>query len=133
MIAAVILSVALAAGWEPVTATLTAYCPCKTCCGVRGVGITANGTDTRDEPYGIASDPLALPYGTVLWIPTGLGYLDRQAPADPDRQFTVDDTGGIVRRRTRQTGRLHIDLRFIHHRNAVRFGVKTATVYVWKD
>jgi len=132
--ALLMLAAMLAAGeWVAVDVTATAYCPCQLCCGRRGVGITANGTDTRTEPYGIAADPTRIPYGSVIWIPTGEGYLDRSRPDDDARQFTVDDTGGIIRRRTRQTGRVHLDLRFIQHRNAVRFGVRRMTVYLWKD
>ena len=134
-IAALLLlcAAAWAGEWREIEATLTAYCPCPICCGVRAVGLTADGTDVRDRPYGIAADPKRLPYGTRLWIPPGLGYLDHQRPSDEDRQFIVDDTGGIIRRRTRATGRIHLDLRFRHHGNAVRFGIKTATVWVWID
>ena len=117
--------------WQATEAVLTAYDPCKACCGRRAVGLTATGVDTRSRPYGIAADSDALPYGIIVWIPAGLGYLDRSRPDDEGRQFPVDDTGGILRRRTRATGVLHLDLRFIHHGNAVRFGIKTATVYVW--
>lgn len=133
--AALLLLVAIAgaAEWVAVDVTATAYCPCKICCGLRGVGITANGTDTRTTPYGIAADPDRIPYGSTIWIPTGEGYLDKSRPDDDARQFTVDDTGGIIRRRTRQTGRVHLDLRFIQHRNAERFGVRRMTVYLWKD
>ena len=126
------LAVFLEAGeWTPLEVTATAYCPCKICCGVRAAGITANNTKVKDVPYGVASSPDHLPYGTSVWIPTGYGYLDHTYPSDEERCFSVDDTGGIVRRRTRETGRVHIDLRFIQHRNAVRFGVKWITIYVW--
>jgi 3D (Asp-Asp-Asp) domain-containing protein len=122
---------AWAGEWSAIEATLTAYCPCQVCCGVRAVGLTANGTDVVRQPYGIAADPTRIPYGTRLWIPIGVGYLDNQRPTDEQRQFTVDDTGGIIRRRTRATGRIHLDVRFRQHGNAVRFGIKTSTVWVW--
>jgi len=131
--ALLMLAAMLAAGeWVAAEATCTAYCPCRVCCGARAAGITANGTDVRRQPYGIAADPDRLPYGTTVWIPAGIGYLDRSRPDDEGRQFEVDDTGGIIRRRTRATGRLHLDLRFMRHSNAVRFGVLTTTVWVWK-
>lgn len=133
MIATALLSAALAASWEPLEVTATAYCPCQICCGRRAAGITANNTKVKDVPYGVASSPDYLPYGTYVWIPRGYGYLDNTYPSDEERCFSVDDTGGIVRRRTRETGRVHIDLRFIQHRNALYFGVKRITIYVWKD
>jgi 3D (Asp-Asp-Asp) domain-containing protein len=134
MIAAALLSAVLAASWEPLEVVATAYCPCTYCCGHRAAGVTADGTRTKDEPYGVATgSTTALPYGTVVWIPASSGYLSNQLPADEQRQFTVDDTGGLLRSNTRATGVVHIDLRFRHHGNARRFGVKRITIYVWKD
>lgn len=132
MIALLMLACCLGAGeWAPVEVTATAYCPCRACCGSRAAGLTADGTDVREWPYGIAVDPRWLPYGTPILVPHGNGYLDQQQPKA--RLFYADDTGGIIRRRTRTTGRPHIDLRFRQHGNAVRFGVRVITVYVWRD
>ncbi len=83
--------------------------------------------------HGIAADQRALPFGSSVWIPTGYNYLDNQAADDDQRTFTVDDTGGAIVSKTRSTGILHLDLRFIHHRNAVKFGVKSATIYIWHE
>ena len=69
----------------------------------------------------------------MVIIPRGIGYLDHTFTSDADRQFFVDDTGGAIRRNTRTTGRVHIDLRFVKHRNALRFGVKRIDILVWKD
>lgn len=129
---AILASLCLAGEWAELSVTATAYCPCKICCGVRGVGITADGTDVREYPYGVASVPAFLPYGTKVIIPHGIGYLDKTYPED-DRVFTVDDTGGALRRNTFKTGHIHIDLRFIQHANALRFGVKRITIFVWED
>ena len=119
LLALLLLAAPLAAeGWEPLEVTATAYCPCTLCCGGRAAGITADNTKVSEYPYGVASDPKRLPYGTVVIIPHGVGYLDGTYPADADRQFFVDDTGGALRRNTSATGRVHIDLRFIQHRNA---------------
>lgn len=126
-------SLACAGEWVPMEVTATAYCPCQICCGSRAAGITADNTKVSEWPYGIASDPQRLPYGTVVIIPHGIGYLDKTYPADADRQFFVDDTGGALRRNTRRTGRVHIDLRFVQHRNALRFGVKRITILVYKE
>lgn len=134
LIALLLLSAALAAAeWVPLEVVATAYCPCKICCGVRAAGITANNTKVSEVPYGVASDPDRLPYGSTVWIPPGFGYLDVSRGEDGQRQFPVDDTGGVVRRRTRETGTVHVDLRFIQHRNAKRFGVKRMTIWVWRD
>jgi 3D (Asp-Asp-Asp) domain-containing protein len=127
------LHVAAANGCPSLQRSRRIVSPCQVCCGVRAAGLTADGTDVRSQPYGIAADPTRLPYGTRIWIPLGIGYLDNQRPSDEQRQFTVDDTGGIIRRRTRATGRIHLDLRFRQHRNAQRFGVQTTTVWVWID
>jgi 3D (Asp-Asp-Asp) domain-containing protein len=118
-----------AEGWQPVKVTATAYCPCAICCGVRAVGLTADGTDVRDWPYGIAVDPKRIAYGTQIYVPVGEGYLDAQSPNG--RVFYADDTGGIIRRRTRATGVIHIDLRFRQHSSAQKFGVRRMTVFVW--
>jgi 3D (Asp-Asp-Asp) domain-containing protein len=128
-----LFSVVFAAHWEPVEVVATAYCPCVICCGRRAAGITANNTKVKDVPYGIASDPDRIPYGTTIWIPAGYGYLDNARQGDEARQFTMDDTGGALRRETKELGVLRIDLRFIQHRNAKRFGRKLITIYIWKD
>ena len=130
LLALLVAVCAAAEGWQPVEVVCTGYCGCKICCGVRAVGLTADGTDIRDWPYGIAVDPQQIPYGTPIYIPAGEGYLDRQQPED--RVFYADDTGGIIRRRTRATGTIHLDLRFRRHSSAQRFGVRRMTVFIWK-
>ncbi len=117
-----------AASWEPVEVVATAYCPCRICCGVRAVGLTADGTDVREWPYGIAVDPCQIDYGTPIIVPRGEGYLDRRS----DRIFYADDTGGIIRRKTRSTGTIHIDLRFKTHWSAERYGKKTITIFIYR-
>jgi len=134
MIALLLLaSLACAGEWVPMDVVATAYCPCRICCGVRGVGITADGTDTREVPYGVASDPRVLPYGSTVWIPPGLGYLDASRSTDESREFPVDDTGGTIRTEARRSGVPRIDLRFKHHGSAQRFGRKAMTIYIWRD
>ena len=84
--------------------------------GDRWRWITADGrTDVRTTPYGIAVPRLAggrpaWPYGTRVLIPAGQGYLDQTRP--DQRIFIVDDTGAGIRRRTKESGILHLDLRF---------------------
>lgn len=45
----------------------------------------------------------------------------------------ADDTGGRLKKDQRERGIPRIDLRFIHHRSAVRFGRRRMTVYIWRD
>lgn len=133
--AALLLLVGLlqAGEWVPMEVIATAYCPCKICCGVRGVGITADGTDTREVPYGVASDPSYLPYGSSVWIPPDSGYLEASRPTEEQRIFSVDDTGGQLRTETRTGGTVRVDLRYKHHGSARHFGRKALTIYVWRD
>ena len=133
LLALLICTSTWAAGWEPMEVIATAYCGCVRCCGERAAGITANNTKIREVPYGVASDPDCLPYGSTVWIPPGVGYLDASRSTDESRQFPVDDTGGLIRSNTRRTGIPHIDLRFIRHSNAKKFGRKTITIYVWRE
>lgn len=81
--------------WRPVVVTTTAYAPTREQCD-DSPGETATGSDAF-ATYGIAADPRALPYGTVLRIP---GYGEAR----------VDDTGGDMRRAF-DRGVIHLDLR----------------------
>lgn len=125
-----IFSSLAAAEWQPLTVVATAYCAKSCCCGPRAVGLTADGTDTKTWPYGVAVDPKIIPYETPILIPVGAGYLDRQSPTE--RVWYADDTGGIIRRRTRSTGIPHIDLRFRTHRAAQQFGIKRITIWIYR-
>ena len=108
--------------------TVTAYCPCATCCGWRlnrhgnpvynygpnrgsrkKIGYTSTGT--RADIGTIAADPRSIPYGTRLEIP-GYGY------------GIVEDTGGALRGN-------HVDIFFHSHREAMRWGVKNIEVKLW--
>jgi 3D (Asp-Asp-Asp) domain-containing protein len=86
---------------------VTAYCPCRRCCGRFADGRTS--TDTTAWRPGIAADPTVLPYGTVVEVP---GY----------GTHPVDDTGGAMRRHWRRDGILHIDVRMTYHWQARQWG-----------
>lgn len=115
--------------WETVVATAytpsdpidDAYHDTK---GARWRWITADGvTDVRRHPYGLAV-PLRhgepwLRFGTRVIIPTGLGYLDRSR-AD-EREFVVDDVGNGVAYFPSEAGHVHIDLRWVDRRDALRW------------
>jgi 3D (Asp-Asp-Asp) domain-containing protein len=93
--------------------------------------LTATGVSTLGRPYGIAVDPRAIPFGTRLVIPAGNGYLDRLYP--DDRLFIADDTGPLITNATRDTGVVHIDLRYIGVDDALRFGVRRFRVFIITD
>ncbi len=97
-------------------ATVTAYCPCSRCCGARARGRTSLGGSAWLP--GIAADPRALPYGTVVDVP-GYGV------------HTVDDTGGAMRDSWRNHGRLHLDIRMKTHYEARQWGRRTMKVRVY--
>ncbi|HYE08142.1 MAG TPA: hypothetical protein VEL07_21695 [Planctomycetota bacterium] len=82
-------------GWLPCPATITAYTPRREECD-EDPDVTATGTDAFRQA-GIAADPRAIAYRTVLRVP---GY--GEAP--------VDDTGGAMRQ-SWERGTVHLDLR----------------------
>ena len=109
--------------------TVTAYCPCATCCGwklnrygrpvfnygsKRGyrkkVGYTSTGTHA--DIGTIAADTRSIPYGTKLYV-QGYGF------------GVVEDTGGALKGN-------HIDIFFHSHAEAMRWGVKSMKVAVWE-
>ena len=97
-------------GWESLgTYTITAYCPCKTCCGQWADGITASG-ETATEGVTIAASS-ELDFGTVVRI--------------DGHEYTVQDRGGAI------TGN-RMDLYFENHDDALAWGVQTKEVEVEK-
>jgi len=91
-------------------AQTTGYCPCTICCG-KNDGITASGRNAYEYPWGIAAGRLSwVPKNTWMMVP-GYGYA------------LVDDTGGAMRQSAKR-GIIHLDLRFVTHQNARRWGVR---------
>ena len=103
---------------------VTAYCPCKKCCGwhrtwlgkpvtkggyPKKVGVTASGV--KAKPGTIAADTNKYPFGTVMYIP-GYGY------------GTVQDRGGDIKGE-------HIDVFYKKHKQALQWGRVKTDVYVW--
>ncbi len=107
---------------------VTAYCggPCEQC---ETTGVTANGTNTVDVPYGVAGSP-NLPLGCTVLVPYGAGYLDATYPRDSQRLFELDDRGGALRTEWRKSGVTRLDLRYKQHSYAQRFGRKTMMVWI---
>lgn len=93
---------------------VTAYCPCKKCCGPGAKGLTASG---RSISYNggqfVAADTRVLKFGTKLVIP---GYAN-------ETPVQVIDRGGAIKG-------YHIDLFFPTHEQAKQWGVKWMQVQV---
>ena len=108
--------------------TVTAYCPCDSCCGWerdwlgraiysygehkgerKRVGVTADGSNARHGM--IAADTRCYPFGTRLYVP-GYGY------------GVVRDRGGDIQ------GPRRLDLFFPRHRQALAWGRQTVDVVV---
>ena len=95
---------------------VTAYCPCKQCCGRQGRGITASGKKVTYSKAFVAADTDLLPFHTRLSIP---GY----AKGKP---VPVLDRGGdIVGKR--------LDVYFPTHAQAEKWGRKKLPVTVLTD
>jgi 3D (Asp-Asp-Asp) domain-containing protein len=89
--------------------------------------LTATGRATGVFPYGVAADPARLPYGTRVIVPVEMGYMSETMPLEP---HVVDDTGSIVKRLSKATGTLHLDVRYRTTWSARRFGVKEGWVFI---
>lgn len=85
---------------------------------------TSTRVDVRNEPYGLAVDPRALPYDTEVVVP---GY--RQVSA-PNAVYQPDDTGGKLRQTWAAKRLLHIDVRFATNYSANQWGVRYQIVWV---
>lgn len=114
--------------WRPVWVEVTAYCPCKVCCGPQAQGVTANGTSVQNEPYNFAGDRYWWPFGARVWVPLGHGVLDNARKSD--RVFTVDDRGAALDKESRRKKIPRLDLRVREHWWAVQFGRKQFLIFV---
>ena len=124
---------ASAAEGEWVWAKVTAYCPCSRCTGHLSPGVTATGRRVvnpriMEHHWGIAADWRIVPAGSRVVVP---GYKPSQYFPD-SHPWEVDDTGRAMIRAGNR-GVVHIDIRYIHHRSAVRWGVRWMWVYIRRD
>lgn len=103
---------------QVVVAKVTAYEPSEVSCGKSADGKTSIMRDAY-ELTGVAADPLALPYGTIVYIPA-VGYR------------TVDDTGSAMKKSWRQKRQVHIDLRFLTVKEAMEWGVKYLEIGIYE-
>lgn len=100
----ILLAALVTANARPVT--VTAYCPCKRCCGPKAAGITASGR--RAEAGVTIAAARAIPFGTMIDIP-GLGVR------------RVDD-------RLAKRFDSRIDVFFSTHKEALNFGKRIVDI-----
>ena len=84
---------------------VTAYCPCRRCCGPHARGITASGTRADHR---LVAGPPSMPFGQVLEIP---GY----------GRVRCEDRGGAIKGQ-------RLDVLFPTHEQALAWGVKTLRI-----
>jgi 3D (Asp-Asp-Asp) domain-containing protein len=93
---------------------VTAYCPCKICCGPNAHGVTASGKPVSyNDGHFVAADTRSLPFGTQLLIP---GY-------DNDNPVPVIDRGGAIKGN-------RLDVFFPTHEQAREWGRRWVMVTV---
>jgi 3D (Asp-Asp-Asp) domain-containing protein len=96
---------------------VTAYCPCKKCCGRFSDGKTASGRRiTHNGSRFVAADTSLLPFGTRLSIP---GYHGGAI-------VPVEDRGGRIKGR-------RLDVFYLTHEQAKRWGARWLDVTVYLD
>jgi 3D (Asp-Asp-Asp) domain-containing protein len=103
--------------YKEVWAVVTAYCPCRRCCGRFANGKTSTGTSAWVR--GIAADPTVLPYGTRVEVE---GYGTSK----------IDDTGLAMRRTWRRSGMIHLDVRMTYHYEARNWGRKIMKIRIYE-
>jgi 3D (Asp-Asp-Asp) domain-containing protein len=103
------------AQWRVVRMKVTAYCPCRKCCGRHADGITACNHRIRPGDVFVAADK-RYRFGTSMIVP---GY-------NNNRQVDVKDRGRLIKGN-------RLDVFFASHRQAQKWGVKTLDVLVRVD
>ena len=94
---------------------VTAYCPCKKCCGPKASGITASGKHVSyNNGRFVAADTKVLPFGTKVIIP---GYGATESPVE------VIDRGGAIKGNK-------LDVFFASHEQARKWGRKRIPVLI---
>lgn len=98
---------------------VTAYCPCRKCCGKEPgdpwYGITATGTKAT-EGRTIAVDPKVIGYGSVVYF-EGVDGLETG--------YVAEDCGGAIKGN-------EIDLYFDSHEDALEWGVRELEVFTYR-
>jgi 3D (Asp-Asp-Asp) domain-containing protein len=92
---------------------VTAYCPCKKCCGPEAAGITASGRLVSHNGGQFVAADARVPFHTRLIIP---GYAGGQA-------VPVLDRGGAIKG-------THLDVFFPTHEQALQWGRRKVLVTI---
>ncbi|MCS7032934.1 MAG: 3D domain-containing protein [Phycisphaerae bacterium] len=93
---------------------VTAYCPCRRCCGPHARGLTASGKPVSyNHGRFVAADTSLLPFGSVVSVP---GYYEGQ-PVE------VIDRGGAIKGN-------RLDVYFPDHETAKHWGRKHLAVLI---
>jgi len=92
---------------------VTAYCPCRKCCGPKACGVTASGAPVSANAGHFVAADRTIPFGTRICVP---GYAGGVA-------VPVLDRGGAIRGN-------RLDLFFSTHKAASKWGRKTLTVEI---
>ncbi len=98
--------------WESIQMRVTAYCPCRKCCGKYSDGVTACGHKIQPGDTFVAADR-RYPFGTEMLIP---GYSNSQP-------VQVLDRGDAIKGN-------RLDVFFATHQEALEWGVKYLEVKV---
>jgi 3D (Asp-Asp-Asp) domain-containing protein len=102
-----------AAQWKVTLMEVTAYCPCKRCCGPRAQGLTASGRPVSVNGGRFVAADRSLSFNTKLLVP---GYADGQA-------VPVLDRGGAIKGNK-------LDVYFPTHEQAKQWGRRWVQVTV---
>lgn len=89
---------------------VTAYCPCRQCCGKYADGVTASGKPVTYNGGRFVAAPKSLPFGTVVNVP------------EYGRVEVIDRGGAIKGDR--------LDVFFPTHQEALNWGVKNLEVQI---
>jgi 3D (Asp-Asp-Asp) domain-containing protein len=95
-----------------ITMQVTAYCPCKKCCGPKAHGVTASGKDISYNDGRFVAAPRSYEFGTKLIIP---GY--------HSNAVEVIDRGGAIKGDK-------LDVFFPTHEEALKWGRRTIEVTI---
>lgn len=99
---------------ETLLMEVTAYCPCKKCCGPLAHGVTASGEPVSyNDGKFVAADTRVLPFGSTIRIP---GYADQEV-------VEVIDRGGAIKG-------MRLDVYYPSHKEALKWGRQILPVQV---
>ncbi len=105
--------------WKTIRCLVTAYTPAEASCGKFSDGYTSTGKNAWLHADGVAADPKAVPYGSMVFIP-GVGYRE------------VDDTGRAMRDNWQNNGLVHLDIRLHDETEAKKWGVRELNIDLYK-